>query len=127
MRKLLADVSGVAALEFAIVAPIAIAMIGFGCDLWQTMDQKSSVAFTATACAAAGSATLRQAQDQNAATATAIAVATANAALFLPIATVDPPVITFQNGLMTVTIHANAPALWNMFIQSVDTTATATD
>ena len=116
------------AVEFALIAPVFIALIGFGMDLQQQAQMLASVRFVVQSSATAGASALNATGGTpDAATAKAQAAFTANAVVFPASVTVSPLTITFANGLITVAASASQSAYFPMFTDNISASAQASD
>jgi Flp pilus assembly protein TadG len=111
--KFIRDRRGVAAIEFAIPAPLAIAMCGYGVDVAQHMALKAKTAFTIQGAAMAGQSHLQT-------------IVAANAILFLPGWSYTATTTANGNNTFTATLNSTEPALWPMFNSTVTASATVT-
>jgi Flp pilus assembly protein TadG len=137
MRKLLHDSRAVAAIEFAILAPLMCAMIGWSFDLYQATMQKSAAQFVAQASAVVGGRSLnRQGGAIAAATTSATAAFNANTVAFIlgavpalgAIQAIDATGNVTSDDTaavaLSVTVTAQSPAIFPVFIgDTIATTA----
>lgn len=128
-RRFRQNVEGVAAVEFAIIAPVFIALIAGATVIFQAEQQKSTATFVAQASAAAGARALAQggalAQVQNAAQ----QVFTSNSQLWIFGATPSLQSVTLDvNNNVAVTVTAtSSPVIPLPGFMTLSATSTATD
>jgi Flp pilus assembly protein TadG len=114
---------GVAALEFAIIAPAFLALIGFGINVGQLQSQALSAQYFAGAGAMA--AKTAGSSDPAVIEPAVTSLLNANAAFLSPGTTMQVG-FAYPSGATTVTVTLTSPALWPIFVPTISATGNAT-